>query len=102
MSGQLNLKTFAKTKSSSGRFTWDGKIGDTYYIQGEVTGDGSLRHAVGIGTPAIAPQQGFTLNLSSNELNVDAWQKFLNNPNRKNLRQNLMQTPRITSKFQRK
>ena len=83
MSGQLNLKTFAKTKTSTSRLSWDGKIGDVYFIQGELASDDTLRHAVGIGTPAIPPQQGFQLNLVSNELNLDAWQEFLSRQNRK-------------------
>ncbi len=83
MAGQLNLKTFAKTKTSSSRFSWDGKIGDTYFIQGEIASDDTIRHAVGIGTPAIPPQQGFQLNLVSNELNLDVWQEFLSHQNRK-------------------
>ncbi len=58
MSGQLNLKTFAKTKSNSSRLTWDGKIGDAYFIQGEIAGDELLRQAVSIGAPAILPQRG--------------------------------------------
>ncbi|MBU3616129.1 YhdP family protein [Polynucleobacter sp. JS-Polo-80-F4] len=81
MSGQLNLKTFAKTKTSSSRLSWDGKIGDAYFIQGEIASDDTLRHAVGIGTPAITPQQGFQLNLLSNELNLDIWQEFLSQQN---------------------
>ena len=83
MSGQLNLKTFAKTKTSPSRLLWDGKIGDAYFIQGEMASDDTLRHAVGIGTPAIPPQQGFQLNLVSNELNLDAWQEFLSRQNSK-------------------
>jgi uncharacterized protein (TIGR02099 family) len=83
LSGQLNLKTFAKNKSSGSRFSWDGKIGDSYYIQGEITGDDILRHAVGVGTPAIPPQQGFQLNLASNELNLDNWLEFLGHQNQK-------------------
>ena len=77
MSGQLNLKTFAKTKTTPSRLSWDGKIGDAYFIQGELASDDTVRHAVGIGTPAIPPQQGFQLNLVSNELNLDTWQEFL-------------------------
>ena len=83
LSGQLILKTFAKNKLNTSRFSWDGKIGDTYYIQGELTGDDTLRHAVGVGTPAIPPQQGFQLNLASNELNLDNWLEFLGHHNQK-------------------
>ena len=83
LSGQLSLKTFAKNKLNTSRLSWDGKIGDGYYIQGEITGDDTLRHAVGLGTPAIPPQQGFQLNLASNELNLDQWLEFLGQQNRK-------------------
>ena len=83
MFGQLNLKTFAKSKANSSRLSWNGKIGDAYFIQGEIASDDTLRHAVGIGASAIPPQQGFQLNLVSNELNIDTWQEFLNSQNRK-------------------
>jgi uncharacterized protein (TIGR02099 family) len=83
MFGQLNLKTFAKSKTNSSRFSWDGKIGDAYYIQGEIANDNSIRYAAGIGTPTTLPQQGFQLNLASNELNLDIWQDFLNPQNKK-------------------
>ena len=78
LSGQLTLKTFAKTKTSLSRLTWDGKIGDSYFLQGEIAGADAIRHAVGIGTPASPPQQGFQLNVASNELNLDIWYEFLN------------------------
>ena len=84
LAGQINLRTFEKNKSNSNRFTWDGKIGDSYYLQGEVTGDDTLRHSVGIGAPAVIPQQGFSLNLASNELNLDDWLEFLSRQDRKN------------------
>jgi len=84
MSGQLTLKTFAKSTANSSRLSWDGKIGDSYFFQGELNGDNTLRHSVGIGAPAITPQQGFSLNLAGNELNLDDWLDFLNRHNRKN------------------
>uniref|UniRef100_B1XRV0 Membrane protein-like protein n=1 Tax=Polynucleobacter necessarius subsp. necessarius (strain STIR1) TaxID=452638 RepID=B1XRV0_POLNS len=89
MFGELNLKTFAKSKANSSRFSWNGKIGDAYFIQGEIINDGTLRHTVGIGASAIPPQQGFQLNLVSNELNIDIWQEFLNPKNRKQPTPNL-------------
>ena len=84
MSGDLNLKTFTKNKANASRLSWDGKIGDAYYIQGEIAADDTLHHAIGVGTPAITPQQGFQLNLASNELNLDIWRDFLSNRNSKN------------------
>ena len=98
MSGQLNLKTFAKTKSNSSRLTWDGKIGDAYFIQGEIAGDELLRQAVGIGAPATLPQQGLALNIVSNELNADAWQEFLSTQNRK--KSGASSNPNTTSNVQ--
>ena len=83
LSGSLTLKTFAKNKGNMTHFSWDGKIGDGYYIQGDLAGDDALRHAIGIGTPATLPQQGLQLNLVSNELNLDDWQDFLNSQNKK-------------------
>ncbi|QWD61175.1 TIGR02099 family protein [Polynucleobacter sp. MWH-UH35A] len=84
MSGNLIIKTFAKSKANTSRFSWDGKIGDTYFIQGEIATNDTLRHAVGIGIPATPPQEGFQLNLASNELNLDLWQSFLSSQSRKN------------------
>jgi uncharacterized protein YhdP len=84
LSGQISLRTFEKSKSNTNRFTWDGKIGDAYFIQGELASDDTLRNAVGIGAPANLPQQGFGLHLVSNELNVDDWLEFLSRDNRKN------------------
>ena len=98
MSGQLNLKTFAKTKSNSSRLTWDGKIGDAYFIQGEIAGDELLRQAVSIGAPAILPQEGLALNIVSKELNADAWQEFLSNQNRK--KSGVSANPNTTSNVQ--
>ena len=84
MQGQFILKTFARAPSSSARFTWDGKIGDTYFIQGQLGSDDTLRQAIGIGTSAVPPAQGFQLNLASAELNLDAWQVFLDSQKKKN------------------
>ena len=84
MSGNLTLKTFARNRVNLNRLSWDGKISDAYYIQGEIAADDTLRHAVGIGTPAVPPQQGFQLNLASNELNLDLWEAFLSSQSRKN------------------
>lgn len=77
LSGRLTVKTLAKTKTSPSRLSWDGKIGDGYYIQGEIASDDTLRHAIGIGTIAIPPQQGFQLNIASNDLNLDIWREFI-------------------------
>ena len=79
MTGQVVLKTTPKTKTNLGSFSWDGKFGDAYFIKGEISGDENLRHAIGIGTPAITPTQGFQLNLTSAELDLDAWQDYLDN-----------------------
>jgi len=84
LSGQMTLRTFEKSKSNTNRFTWDGKIGDAYFMQGELASDDTLRHAVGIGTAANLPQQGFGLHLVNNELNVDDWLEFLSRSNQKN------------------
>ncbi len=83
MPGQITLRTFTKSSSSATRFTWDGKMGDTYFIQGELGNDDALRYAIGIGTSAVPPAQGFQLNLASAELNLDAWQDFLDSQKKK-------------------
>ncbi len=93
MSGQLTLKSFSKPTSNSSRFTWDGKIGDAYFIQGELGSDDTARHAIGIGTVAVLPAQGFQLNLSSPELNLDTWQDFLEGQKKKPVPSKVESTP---------
>jgi len=83
LAGQLTLKT-TPNKSGASTFTWNGKIGDQYFIQGEINGEDAARNAIGIGAPAIAPQQGLLLNLASNEIDLDAWQDFLGTQNKRN------------------
>jgi len=77
MNGELNVTTFANERFNPNRAIWSGKIGDLYAIQGELNREDELRYALGIGAPPNLPQQGFHLNLASNELNLDAWQDFL-------------------------
>lgn len=77
MLGQINLRTYTNSKASGSRFTWSGKIGDQIFLQGSLGLDNEVRNALGIGVPAILPQQGFALNLQTSELNLDAWQAFL-------------------------
>ncbi len=81
MTGQLSLRTDPKLGAS--RFTWNGKLGDLYNFQGDMSSNDELRYALGIGAPAILPQEGFQLNLSSAELNLDAWQTFLETQDKK-------------------
>ncbi len=85
MVGQLTLRTNTNSKSNPSRLSWNGKIGDQYFIQGELGSDNELRYAVGVGAPAILPSQGFQLILVSNELNLDDWQDFFENQSKKNI-----------------
>jgi len=78
MLGQINLRTYANSKASGSRLAWSGKLGEQISIQGSLGLDNELRHGLGVGAPAIIPQQGFALNLLSSELNIDHWQTFLN------------------------
>jgi uncharacterized protein YhdP len=77
MTGDINVKTFANGKTSPNRLSWSGKIGDLYAIQGVLDRENELRYSLGIGAAPNLPQQGFNLNLVSNELNLDVWQDFL-------------------------
>ena len=77
MLGQFNLRTFATSKTNMARMTWSGKLGELISTQGSLGLDNQLRYALGIGAPATLPQQGFALNLQTNELNLDTWQAFL-------------------------
>ena len=77
MSGDLSIKTFANEKNNPVRVSWSGKIGNLYAIQGTVNQDDEVRYSLGVGTAPNLPQQGFSVNLASNELNLDEWQDFL-------------------------
>ena len=79
--GQITFQT--STAANLNRLSWTGKIGDQYFVQGELNANDELRHAVGIGAPANLPQQGFHLNLAGNEINLDAWQDYLLSQNKK-------------------
>jgi len=84
MLGQITLKTFSNSPSGNNRFSWSGKFGDIYSIQGEGNGDDELRYGLGIGAPATLPQEGIHLNIVSSELNLDPWIEFLGKQKRKN------------------
>ncbi len=75
--GEMNLRTYASSKSNPSRATWSGRFGDQISLQGSLGLDNEVRHALGIGAPAVLPQQGVALNLQASELNIDAWQDFL-------------------------
>jgi uncharacterized protein (TIGR02099 family) len=77
LSGNVNIKTFNNDKTSPNQLSWTGKIGDLYSTQGVLNHDDELRYGLGIGAAPNLPQQGFQLSLISNELNLDAWQDFL-------------------------
>ena len=82
LAGQLNLKN-TPNKFGGSIFAWNGKIGDQYFIQGEMNGD-DARNAIGIGAPATLPPQGLLLNLAANEIDLDLWQNFLDVQNKRN------------------
>lgn len=84
--GQISFRTYdhSKSKFSPIRLSWNGKVGEQYSIQGELDRDYELRYALGIGASSPIPQQGFHLNLASNELNLDDWQDFLGGQSKRN------------------
>ena len=84
LAGQLFVKNVSN-KTGPSTLIWTGKIGDQYSIQGEINGDNIARSSIGIGAPATLPQQGFLLNLAGNEINLDAWQEFLETQVKKNV-----------------
>ena len=83
LNGQFTFKTLSNNKSGTDRLSWSGRLGDLYEVQGNLGNDDELRYALGVGAPAIIPQQGFSLNLSSAELNLDTWQDFIESQNKK-------------------
>ena len=76
MTGQINIKTSSDVNNSK-RVSWSGKIGNLYSIEGAVNRDSQLQVGLGIGGAAVVPQQGSQINIVSNELNLDEWQRFL-------------------------
>jgi uncharacterized protein (TIGR02099 family) len=83
--GLISIKTQAKPKPGNTSLSWSGKFGDLFSTQGELNNEGEMRYGLGVGAVANLPQQGFSLNLVSNELNVDSWIDFLMRPNSKNI-----------------
>jgi uncharacterized protein YhdP len=77
MLGEFNLKTYPSTKSNPTGADWFGKLGDQYFLQGKTEANNEERNALGIGSLAPLPQKGFSLNIASNELNLDHWIEFL-------------------------
>ncbi|WP_397391136.1 YhdP family protein [Polynucleobacter sp.] len=77
MLGEFNLKTYPASKNNPVRADWSGKLGDQYFIQGTLNFANDVKNALGIGSLAPLPQQGTSLHLASNELNLDQWIEFL-------------------------
>jgi len=76
MTGQVIFKTATSNEAGSNRFSWTGKFGDLYTVQGDMNSNDEMRYALGIGAPANLSQAGFQMNLASNELDMDAWLDF--------------------------
>jgi uncharacterized protein (TIGR02099 family) len=77
MLGELNLKTYPTSKSNLVRADWSGKLGDQYFIQGNVDASNEIKNIFSIGSLAPLPQQGLAFHLAGNELNLDQWIAFL-------------------------
>ena len=77
MLGEFNLKTYPASKSNPVRADWSGKLGDQYFIQGNLNFANEVKNALGVGSLAPLPQQGTSLHLASNELDLDQWIEFL-------------------------
>ncbi len=77
MLGELHLRTYPAGKNSPVRADWSGKIGDQYFLQGNLNFANEIKNVLGVGSPAPLPQQGTSLHLVSNELNLDQWVEFL-------------------------
>ena len=77
MSGEFNLKTYPASKNNLVRADWSGKLGDQYFIQGNLNFANEVKNALGVGSLAPLPQQGTSLHLASNQLDLDQWIEFL-------------------------
>ena len=84
MNGQISFKTAPNNQGGENRFSWTGKFGDIYTVQGDLNNDDEFRYALGVGAPANLSQPGFQLNLASNELNLDEWLDFFRKQKSKN------------------
>ncbi|MDP3620451.1 MAG: YhdP family protein [Polynucleobacter sp.] len=93
LTGRLNLKSTSDSKSGARNFIWSGQIGDQIFTQGNYLSGMPLRHAYGIGTPAILPQNGLALAITRNELDLDAWQAFLTLPKNPALKESSVKPP---------
>jgi uncharacterized protein YhdP len=76
MLGEFNLKTYPASKSNLIRADWSGKLGDQYFLQGNLSSANDVKNALGVGSPTSPPQQGTSLHLASNELDLDQWIEF--------------------------
>lgn len=83
MLGQVTIQTSKSAAANLSQISWMGKVGDQYFVQGEINANDELRHAIGIGAPANLPQQGFHLSLAGNEVSLDAWLDFFEAQNKK-------------------
>ncbi|MBU3636957.1 TIGR02099 family protein [Polynucleobacter sp. es-MAR-4] len=77
MFGEFNVKTYPVSKNNLMRADWSGKLGDQYFIQGNLNSANEVKNALGVGSPIPLPQKGTSLHLTSNELNLDQWVEFL-------------------------
>lgn len=84
MNGQVSFKTAPSNQGGENRFSWTGKFGDIYTVQGDLNSADEFRYALGVGAPANLSQPGFQLNLASNELNLDEWLDFFRKQKPKN------------------
>ncbi len=84
MLGQFKLRTFPATKSNLVRADWSAKLGEDYFLQGNLDSSGAYKNAIGIGAPLNLPQQGLAVNIVSKELNLDTWMDFIGSSQPKN------------------
>ena len=76
MLGEFNLKTYPAGKNNPIRADWSGKLGDQYFLQGNLNSANDVKNALGVGSITPLPQQGTSLHLVSNELDLDQWVEF--------------------------
>jgi len=77
MLGELNFKTYPASKGNLVRADWSGKLGDQYFLQGNLNSANDAKNALGVGSPTPLPQQGLSLHVAGNELDLDQWIEFL-------------------------
>jgi len=77
--GDISLQTFSSNKVNSSHANWSGKLGDQFFLVGNLNNANELQLGIGIGANVALPQQGIAINYAANDLDLDDWEDFIGN-----------------------